>query len=210
MFRDRLALEPLVHLRAVDIHYPMLNARLIAYTFSAVPPPRVERLVLVLRSNSNRLHECLHAAGAALRTLELTFPAEAPRDLRLGHVMTAPLKTNLHVLHLSSPHRDIFAIAAHLLSLVRHAPHLEVLIIEIEAGDTPVDEVSVEELERVLDALPALSCLRIHTLAEWHAHIPMSLLDRAGSVLIWHERRGREIVVKKSLVLLVECQLNFQ
>ncbi|KAJ7107908.1 hypothetical protein C8R44DRAFT_940904 [Mycena epipterygia] len=186
-FPDRATLEPLTHLHTLDLDYPMMNAQVIAYILSSTPRPPLTTLNLMLRSDDDHLHDCLRAAGSALHTLSLSFPAAAPHDLRVRHLLTTPpLATGLRSLRLRSPHRLIFAIAAHLLSLVLRAANLEELVIEIEAGSAPLDvpdEVSVGELERVLDTLPAFKTLRIYAPPTWSQRIPAPLLRRAGGFI---------------------------
>ncbi|KAJ7456146.1 hypothetical protein FB451DRAFT_1373013 [Mycena latifolia] len=179
----RGALGPLVHLHTLDIDYPMLNMCVIEYILSANPPPPVTTLALVLRSDWDRLHECLRASGPALRTLELAFPVEAPRDLRIGRLMTPPFESTLRSLRLRSPHRDILSIAAHLLSLVLRTPYLESLVIDIEPGHEPQEEVFTTTLEIVLEKLPALKSFRIYAPAAWRAYIPASMLTRDASLV---------------------------
>ncbi|KAJ7107910.1 hypothetical protein C8R44DRAFT_885300 [Mycena epipterygia] len=189
---DRAALGSLAHLHTLDLDYPMVNAQIIAYIIGFTPPPPLTMLNLVLRSDSDRLHECLRAAGPALRTLALSFPALVPRDLRVGRLTTPPLATGLRSLRVRSPHREIFAIAAHLLSLVLRAANFEELVIEIEVGPAPLDgvfvalpdEVPVGDLERVLDALPTFKTMRIYAPAEWRQRIPASLLRRASGFIM--------------------------
>ncbi|KAJ7779486.1 hypothetical protein DFH07DRAFT_950548 [Mycena maculata] len=170
---------------------------------SAEPPPPLTTLLLILRSDSDGLDECLSAAGPGLRTLELSFGSEAP--LRrcvisvcyslvhdticrrppqgIGRVTTPPRATDIRALRLRSPHRDILSrIATDLLSHVLRAPRLEELVVDIQADAPSRDVMPDAELERVLVTLPAFHTLRIRAPAEWAGCIPSALLARAGGV----------------------------
>ncbi|KAJ7456149.1 hypothetical protein FB451DRAFT_1407477 [Mycena latifolia] len=148
----------------------MLNVRVIEYILSENPPPPVTTLALVLRSDWDRLHECLRAAGPALHILELVFPERPAISVCLLSPHW-PAHDTLRSLSLRSPHRDILSITAHLLSVVLRAPYLESLVIDIEPGHEPQEEVFTATLELVLETLPALKSLRIYAPAAWRVHI---------------------------------------
>ncbi|KAJ7479744.1 hypothetical protein FB451DRAFT_1449034 [Mycena latifolia] len=194
--RDKL--EPLEHLHTMRLDYPPLTASMIEYIMSAMPPPPVSSLYLVLRGDWTSVMESVRAAGPALRSLFLSFPdpqGVLPRCYSDGASLP-PITT----LRIRAPQDRLFPLTTRLISdghlftesleelvLEANEAHESVVRVELDNGDSaetppPMPTEYMVRFDAAASALHSLSVLRVYVPArwEWDARAALPLMDESS------------------------------
>ncbi|KAJ7659240.1 hypothetical protein DFH06DRAFT_438356 [Mycena polygramma] len=171
---------PLRRLHTVELEEDW-HASLIKGIMLNAPP--LTTLSLGCRSS---IYECIREAGHDLRTLKLIFPPNFdPPSASMG-----AFTPNLKTLHLCSRDISLFHTAATLLSATNfRRQEIVVELGEPDPGDVHDDETMdlspLEELDRVLQALPGLVTvrMRVHPACIRKTSISLPLCQAAGKLL---------------------------
>ncbi|KAJ6589406.1 hypothetical protein B0H19DRAFT_236736 [Mycena capillaripes] len=181
--------QPLQRLHTVELDD---NWRCETIKYIMLNMPLLTTLSLVCRANAP---VSIREAGPTLQTLVLIIPSPAVRNPLSASA--DPLTPRLKTLRLCARHRELFHIAATLLSTINFRPQgPKELVLELGELDATVQvygnaddretahAMALAELDRVVHALPGLSMVRISVHASWNISVSLPLCLAAGKLLL--------------------------